>query len=68
MQLIAARVPQSYNQRKNRKGALWTYRYHATPEDTDTYLARCMAYIDFNMVRAGVVGNPQEWPASGYFA
>ena len=66
MQLIASRVAQSYNQRKNRKGAYWQDRYHATAVDTDTYLARCMAYIDLNMVRAGVVSHPREWSASGY--
>jgi REP-associated tyrosine transposase len=25
-------------------------------------------YIDFNMVRAGVVKHPAEWPHSGYLA
>jgi putative transposase len=27
---------------------------------------RCMAYIDLNMVRAGAVAHPSEWPESGY--
>lgn len=27
---------------------------------------RCLAYIDFNMVRAGVVGHPSEWGFGGY--
>jgi len=66
MQLIAGRVGQAYNQRKQRKGAFWEDRYHATAVDTDAHLARCLTYIDMNMVRAGVVEHPREWQASGY--
>jgi putative transposase len=66
MQLVAGRTAQEYNRRKQRKGAFWEDRYHATAVDTDDYLVRCMVYIDLNMVRAGVVNHPAEWPASGY--
>jgi len=66
MQLIAGRTAQEYNQRKSRKGAFWEDRYHATAVDTDDYLARCMVYIDLNMVRAGVVTSPEDWFWSGY--
>jgi putative transposase len=66
MQLIAGRTAQEYNQRKKRKGAFWEDRYHATAVDTDDYLARCMVYIDLNMVRAGVVSSPEDWCWSGY--
>ena len=30
------------------------------------YLLRCSSYIDFNMVRAGVVNHPSEWKGCGY--
>jgi putative transposase len=66
MQLIAGRVGQAYNQRKVRKGAFWEDRYHATAVDTDEHLARCLTYIDMNMVRAGVVKHPRDWLAGGY--
>ena len=66
MQLIASRTAQAYNHRKARQGAFWQDRYHATAVDTDTYLARCIAYVDLNMVRAGVVRHPRDWPAGGY--
>lgn len=66
MQLIAGRTAQEYNQRKGRKGAFWEDRYHATAVDTEGYLARCLAYIDMNMVRAGIVSHPVHWPTSGY--
>jgi REP element-mobilizing transposase RayT len=66
IQLIAARAGQEYNQRKNRKGAFWEDRYHATAVETDAHLVHCLVYIDLNMVRAGVVAHPSEWPFSGY--
>jgi len=66
MQLIAGRMAQEYNQRKNRKGAFWEDRYHATAVQTDRHLLSCMIYIDLNMVRAGVVKHPSEWKTSGY--
>lgn len=66
MQLIAGRSGQEYNQRKNRKGAYWEDRYHATAVESGDHLARCMVYIDTNMVRAGVVNHPSMWPFCGY--
>jgi putative transposase len=66
MQLVAGRTGQEYNQRKGRKGAFWEDRYHATAVDTQDYLVRCLVYIDLNMVRAGVVADPGEWPQGGY--
>jgi hypothetical protein len=66
MQSIAGRTGQEYNQRKNRKGAFWEDRYHATAAEADHHLIQCMVYIDLNMVRAGVVTHPSEWPFSGY--
>jgi putative transposase len=66
MQLVAGRTGQEFNQRKNRKGAYWEDRYHATAVESGDHLARCIVYIDTNMVRAGVVAHPSIWPFSGY--
>jgi len=66
MQLMAGRTGQEYNERKGRNGAFWEDRYHATAIDTQDYLWQCMLYIDCNMVRAGMVKHPSEWPHSGY--
>jgi len=66
LQLIEGRVAQEFNSRKNRRGAFWEDRYHATAVQTDNHLARCITYIDLNMVRAGVVQHPREWEVSGY--
>ncbi len=66
MQLIAGRTGQEYNQRKDRNGAFWEDRYHATAVQTNEHLIKCITYIDLNMVRTGVVKHPQKWIHSGY--
>jgi putative transposase len=66
LQLIAGRTAQEYNIRKKRKGAFREDRYHATAVQTDQHLAKCLIYIDLNMVRAGVVKHPSEYSISGY--
>lgn len=66
IQLIAGRTGQEYNQRKNRKGAFWEDRYHATAIESDHHLIQCLVYIDMNMVRAGVVSHPDKWAFCGY--
>jgi len=66
IQLTAGRTGQEFNQRKKRKGAYWEDRYHATAVETGEHLIQCSVYIDLNMVRAGVVSHPAEWPFCGY--
>ncbi len=66
MQLVAGRTAQEFNQRKNRKGAFWEDRYHATAVETNHHLISCLTYMDLNMVRAGAVAHPSEWEFSGY--
>ena len=66
MQLISGRVAQQFNRRKSRKGAYWEDRYHATAVQSDEHLARCMVYVDLNMVRAGAVQHPSNWLHTGY--
>jgi putative transposase len=66
MQLIADRTGRDFNRRKRRRGAFWEDRYHATAVDTEEHLARCVVYVDLNMVRAGVVRNPRHWEEAGY--
>jgi putative transposase len=56
--VIAGRAAQEYNLRKQRKGAFWEDRYHATAIQSDEHFLRCLVYIDMNMVRAGVVKHP----------
>lgn len=66
MQLVLGRVAQEYNIRKRRKGHFWQDRYHATAVESGTHLLNCMIYVDLNMVRAGVVTHPRDYPFCGY--
>ncbi len=66
MQLTQGRIAQEYNLRKHRLGAFWQDRYHATAIQSHQHLRRCMTYVDMNMVRAGVVSHPVDWPSAGY--
>jgi putative transposase len=66
MQLLEGCTGQAYNRRKRRLGAFWQDRYHATAVESGEHLARCVVYVDLNMVRAGVVGHPREWTVGGY--
>jgi hypothetical protein len=51
MQLVAGRIGQEYNQRKNRRGAYWEDRYHATAVESDEHLAQYIVYIDIHPVK-----------------
>jgi putative transposase len=66
MQLVAGRTAQQYNRRKQRNGAFWEDRYHATAIEADAHLHRCLVYVDLNMVRAGVVQHPGQWDHGGF--
>ena len=66
MQDLAGTFALHYNRRKGRSGGYWEGRYHATMIDSGAYLWACLQYIDLNMVRAGVVRHPDEWPWTGW--
>lgn len=66
MQSLAGDFAQAYNIRKKRSGAYWGDRYHATMIDGGEHLWNCVKYIDLNMVRAGAVEHPRDWPWTGY--
>ena len=55
MQAIGRRYVRYFNDRQARSGTLWEGRYRSTLIDTERYLLACMAYIDLNPVRAGLV-------------
>jgi len=66
LQEVQGWLAQFYNRRKGRSGAFWEGRYHSTLIDSDEHLQRCMTYIELNMVRAGVVPHPEQWPWCSY--
>jgi putative transposase len=61
MQSLGTRFARHVNRCYTRTGTLWEGRYHASLVDTETYLLRCMRYIEANPVRAGMVAAPAAW-------
>ncbi len=66
MQRLQGEFAKWYNLRRRRSGAFWNGRYHCTMVESGEHLWRCMRYIDLNMVRAGAVEHPRDWPWCGY--
>jgi len=57
-----------YNQRHNRRGTLWGERFKSVIVENGETLINCLAYIDLNPLRAGIVDRPEEyrWNSLGY--
>ena len=57
-----------YNQRHNRRGYFWGDRFKSVIVDKGETLVNCLAYIDLNPLRAGIVDRPEEyrWNSLGY--
>jgi putative transposase len=66
MQAVGRRYVRTFNQRRQRSGTLWEGRYRSTLIEAERYLLVCMAYIDLNPVRAGMVANAADYPWSSH--
>ena len=66
MQSLGRIYVRRFNQRHGRSGTLWEGRYRSTVIDSDRYLLVCMAYIDLNPVRAGMVIAAELYPWSSH--
>jgi hypothetical protein len=57
-----------YNRRHDRRGFFWSDRFKSVIVDEGETLINCLAYIDLNPVRAGIVKKPEEyrWSSIGY--
>lgn len=66
MQAVGRSYVRYFNDAHGRSGTLWEGRYKSTLIETDRYLLACMAYIDLNPVRAGLVAQPQDYPWSSH--
>ncbi len=66
MQAVGRRYVRYFNDTQQRSGTLWEGRYKSTLIQTDRYLLACMAYIDLNPVRAGLVAKAQDYPWSSH--
>ena len=70
MQAVGRRYVRYFNDRHGRSGTLWEGRYRSTLIQTDRYFLACMAYIDLNPVRAGMVADARDfpWSSHGHYA
>lgn len=66
MQALGRRYVQFFNRRHQRSGTLWEGRYRAAPIQSERHLLACMAYLDLNPVRAGLVARPADYPWSSH--
>ena len=57
-----------YNRRYNRRGYFWGDRFKSVIVDKGETLVNCLAYIDLNPLRAGLVDRPEDyrWNSLGY--
>jgi putative transposase len=57
-----------YNRRHNRRGYFWGDRFKSVIVENGETLINCLAYIDLNPLRAGMVKRPEDyrWNSLGY--
>jgi len=57
-----------YNKRKGRRGYFWGDRFKSVLVEEGETLINCLAYVDLNPVRAGLVDRPENyrWSSLGY--
>ena len=66
MQAVGRNYVRYFNDSQARSGTLWEGRYRSTVIQSDRYLLACMAYIDLNPVRAGLVADAKDYPWSSF--
>ena len=57
-----------YNKRHNRRGFFWSDRFKSVLVEDGETLINCLAYVDLNPIRAGLVERPDDyrWSSLGY--
>jgi putative transposase len=65
---IKLRFARFYNKRHGRRGYFWGDRFKSVFVENIETLINCLAYIDLNPVRAGLVTRPEDyrWNSIGY--
>lgn len=66
MQAVGRRYVRYFNDAHGRSGTLWEGRYKSTLIEAGHYLLACMAYMDLNPVRAGLVAQARDYPWSSH--
>lgn len=70
LQDVGRRYVRVINTLHGRTGTLWGGRFKSSLVDTEAYLLTCHRYIELNPVRAGLVGDPEDylWSSHGHYA
>ena len=65
---IKQRFSRYYNKMNGRRGTLWGERFKSVIVEKGETVVNCLAYIDLNAVRAGIVRRPEDyrWCSLGY--
>jgi len=68
MREIKVNFARFYNRRHNRRGYFWGDRFKSVIVENGETLINCLAYIDLNPLRAGLVELPEQyrWNSLGY--
>jgi putative transposase len=66
MQATGRRYVRYFNDSQGRSGTLWEGRYRSTVIQAERYLLACMASIDLNPVRHGLVAQARDYPWSSH--
>ena len=68
MREIKVSFARFYNRRHNRRGYFWGDRFKSVIVENGETLINCLAYIDLNPLRAGLVERPEQyrWNSLGY--
>jgi putative transposase len=68
MREIKANFARFYNRRHHRRGYFWGDRFKSVIVENGETLINCLAYIDLNPLRAGIVELPEQyrWNSLGY--
>ena len=59
-----------YNRKYRRRGTLWGERFKSVIVENGETLVNCLAYVELNPIRAGLVEKPEDyrWNSLGYHA
>ncbi len=68
MKEVKQEFTRRFNKENQRKGFFWGQRYKSLIVENGDTLMNCLAYIDLNPVRAGIVDRPEDyrWNTLGY--
>ena len=68
MREIKVNFARFYNRRHHRRGYFWGDRFKSVIVENGETLINCLAYIDLNPLRAGLVERPEQyrWNSLGY--